>query len=225
MVQQERAARTREALMRAAAEAFAEDGFVPTTLSAISKKAGVSNGALHFHFENKDVLARAVEAAAVDAVRRITRPAAQPAAQPAEEPAPEPGGEAAGSALQELVDATHRLMSHLEHDVVVRAGFELLGTAARRRHAADLRGEWQQWITAVLHTARRRGELAHGVTPDQAAAAVTAATVGFEVLGVKDPTWVSHRTLSQYWELMLPRLAAPDRLPALSPHGPAPHPH
>ncbi|EPH41247.1 putative A-factor receptor protein [Streptomyces aurantiacus JA 4570] len=207
MVQQERAARTRQSLMRAAAEAFAEDGFVPTTLSTISRRAGVSNGALHFHFENKHDLARAVEAAAADAVREITRAAEQ----------------RQDSALQRLIDATHALMSSLDEDAVVRAGFELVGTAPRRGTdgaGTDLRGEWQRWIDAVLHTAKDNGELAEGVSAAEASTAVVAATVGFEVLGVKDPKWVSQRTLSQYWELMLPRLAAPEQLAALVPHGP-----
>ncbi|CQR59807.1 ScbR family autoregulator-binding transcription factor [Streptomyces leeuwenhoekii] len=206
MVQQERAERTRQSLMRAAAEAFAEDGFVSTTLSTISKRAGVSNGALHFHFANKHVLAQAVEAAAVDTLRRITHDAEQ----------------RQDSALQRLVDATHGLLGSLERDVVVRAGFELTGTAPRREQAADLYREWQRWVRRVLHTAQQQGELADGVSPAQASAAVVAATVGFEVLGAKDPTWVSRRTLGQYWDLMLPRLAAPGRLPALAPYGSAP---
>jgi AcrR family transcriptional regulator len=205
MAQQERAERTRRSLMRAAAEAFAEDGFVSTTLSAVSKRAGVSNGALHFHFANKHVLARAVEAAAVEILRRITREAEQ----------------RQGSALQQLIDASHGLLGGLERDVVVRAGFELTGTAPRRRQSADLYREWQHWTGRVLCTAQRQGELADGVPPAQAAAAIVAATVGLEVLGAKDPVWVSRRTLGQYWELMLPRLAAPARLPALVPHGTA----
>ncbi|QIB41736.1 ScbR family autoregulator-binding transcription factor [Streptomyces aureoverticillatus] len=208
MVQQERAARTRQSLMRAAAEAFAEDGFVPTTLSTISRRAGVSNGALHFHFENKHDLARAVEAAAADTVRAITVAAEQ----------------RQDSALQRLIDATHALMNSLDEDAVVRAGFELVGTAPRRgeTEATDLRGEWQHWIDMVLHTAKDNGELADGVSAAEASTAVVAATVGFEVLGIKDPKWVSRRTLSQYWELMLPRLASPERLPELVPHGPGP---
>ncbi|QPA02548.1 hypothetical protein DI273_30655 [Streptomyces violascens] len=60
MARQERALRTREALIRAGAEHFARDGFVAASLSTISRSAGVSNGALHFHFENKRALAQAV---------------------------------------------------------------------------------------------------------------------------------------------------------------------
>ena len=203
MVQQERAARTRESLMRAAAETFAEDGFVPATLSNISRRAGVSNGALHFHFENKHALARAVEAAAVETVRRITREA----------------DEGPGGALQRLVDGTYALMRRLEEDVVVRAGFELLGTAPRRGRAVDLRAEWQRWIESVLRVAKEAGELAEEVSFSDASTAVMAATMGFEVMGAEDPTWVSRDTLRQYWTLMLPRLAAPHALDALAPAG------
>ncbi|MET8685640.1 ScbR family autoregulator-binding transcription factor [Streptomyces sp. NPDC004732] len=190
MVQQERAARTRESLMRAAAEVFAEDGFVPATLGTISRRAGVSAGALHFHFENKHALARAVEAASLVTLHRITREAEER----------HPG------ALPRLIAAGDALLHALEQDVVVRAGFQLVGPAAWRTGPLDLRDAWQRWVEALLHTARREGTLAAGVSPARAAAAVVAATVGFAVLGLSDPRWLSHRTLSQYWDLMLPRL-------------------
>lgn len=72
MAKQERAARTRETLIRAAAEVFSEQGFVTASIAAISRRAGVSAGGLHFHFESKTALARAVEDRASQAVRRIT---------------------------------------------------------------------------------------------------------------------------------------------------------
>lgn len=203
MVQQERAVRTREALLRAAAEAFVDDGFALATLSNISRRAGVSYGALHFHFENKDSLARAVEAAALDTVVRVTRKA----------------DDRRHSALQRLIDATYDLMNTLHDDVVVRAGFELLASAPRRKEAVVLGGQWQHWIDGVLHTAQENGELAAGLRPAQASNAIVAATVGFKALGVRDPKWVSQHTLHQYWELMLPRLARPEALAALMPHG------
>ncbi|MFE6134365.1 TetR family transcriptional regulator, partial [Streptomyces sp. NPDC056437] len=62
MKQQERAVRTRRALVHSAAEAFQQHGYVQARLAQISADAGVSPGALHFHFENKAALARAVQA-------------------------------------------------------------------------------------------------------------------------------------------------------------------
>nr|QIY76262.1 helix-turn-helix transcriptional regulator [Streptomyces sp. RLB1-33] len=71
MVRQVRAVRTRRALVRAAAEVFAEDGYALASLPVISRRAGVSTGALHFHFPSKDLLAREVEAAATVSVQRL----------------------------------------------------------------------------------------------------------------------------------------------------------
>lgn len=206
MVQQERAARTRESLVRAAAEVFAEQGFVPATISSICGRAGAGNGALHFHFESKHALAQAVQAAAVKTVRRITREA----------------DERRGGPLQRLIDATHELMSSLDEDVVVRAALELVDTAPRRTGAVELRGEWLRWVDAVLRTAKQEGGLAEGVWPARASSAVVAATVGFAVLGRRNPARVSRRTLCQYWELILPRPAPPDTLAQLVPRGTGP---
>ncbi|GAA2522572.1 TetR family transcriptional regulator [Streptomyces longisporus] len=52
MVKQERATRTRRALIQAA-ESFVGEGYVPASLPVISERAGVSKGALLFHFESK----------------------------------------------------------------------------------------------------------------------------------------------------------------------------
>ncbi|MFE7853220.1 ScbR family autoregulator-binding transcription factor [Streptomyces sp. NPDC057403] len=199
MVKQERAARTRQALVRAAAEVFARDGFVMASLSSISKKAGVSNGALHFHFESKQALARAVADEAAAIVRTLAAPARSGAADP----------------LQRLVDATHALMGRLEHDVVLRAGFELGTGSPRRSDSPDLRGQWQMWVEGVLKDAEREGALAADVSAADACVAVVAATVGFEQLGAQDRTWRSPATLVQFWDLLLPRLASAQTLRAL----------
>lgn len=196
MVKQERAARTRRALVQAAAEVFAQDGFVLASLTSISKRAGVSNGALHFHFESKQALARAVEDEANAVVRAIATPARA-------------GGP---DALQRLIDATHDLMGRLDQDVVVRAGFELGSGPPRRDGAADLRGQWQSWVEEVLKDAEREGILAEGVSAAEASITVVAATVGFEQLGADDRTWMSAATLVQFWDLLLPRLASAEAL-------------
>jgi len=55
------AAETRERLLRAAADAFAERGYDGTRVSDIAAAAGVSNGALYAHFASKaDLLADAL---------------------------------------------------------------------------------------------------------------------------------------------------------------------
>lgn len=79
MVKQARAAVTRQALISAAAEVFGADGYAMATLPAISSRAGVSSGALHFHFPNKEALASAVENAAAESARALTEESARAA--------------------------------------------------------------------------------------------------------------------------------------------------
>jgi AcrR family transcriptional regulator len=189
MVKQERAARTRQALIRAGAEVFAEEGLARASLTTISRRAGVSNGALHFHFESKQALVQAIEAEALESVRQIVRDAV------ARE----------GGPLQALVDSTYRLMSRIADDVVVRAGFELADDPGRAE-GPTIRREWQSWVEDVLMRADQDGWLTEGVSADDAATAVVAATVGFEVLSGEDKAWLSEEKVTGFWDLMLPRL-------------------
>ncbi|WP_328973763.1 ScbR family autoregulator-binding transcription factor [Streptomyces sp. NBC_00239] len=197
MARQERALRTRSALIEAAAEVFHRDGFEQASLAAISTRAGVSNGALHFHFASKTDLAAAVEAAAAFRLGRITGESGDWA------------GQDGAAVLQELIDASHVLLRGLDEDVVLRAGFAL--GSARLRVAGsgvDLRGDWQRWVRVVLERAGGLGALAPGVSADDAAALVVASTVGFEVLGGHDARWLAPDTLARFWVLLLPSLVA-----------------
>jgi AcrR family transcriptional regulator len=199
MVKQERAARTRQALIRAGAEVFTEEGLARTSLSTISRRAGVSNGALHFHFENKQALVLAIEAQAREAVRQIMRDAEARDSGP----------------LQSLVDATYRLMSRIGDDVVVRVGFELSDDPIRGR-GPTIRREWQRWVAEVLLRADEDGWLAEGVSADDATTAVVAATVGLEVLSGEDEAWLSEEKVTGFWCLLLPRLTERHALVCLS---------
>jgi AcrR family transcriptional regulator len=191
MARQERATRTRWALIQAAAEVFAEEGFASASLAVVSRRAGVSSGALHFHFASKRALAEGVESEAVAAVRRVVEAA--------------PAG--AGEALQVLVDTTRALVGLLAADPVVRAGFAL--DADPQWPGSPVRAEWQAWVERILGQADREGLLGDGVSPDGAARIVVAEVVGCAALGATDPGWLSGRWVDCFWGLMLPGLAAP----------------
>ncbi|MEU1085034.1 ScbR family autoregulator-binding transcription factor [Streptomyces sp. NPDC005908] len=208
MVKQERALRTREALIRSAATVFDRDGFSVASLSAISSLAGVSNGALHFHFANKATLADSVEDAAAQRLDQLIT---------------DHEG-TAGNSLQLLVNVSHDLARCLHRDVVLRAGFELSRHQARTG-GRDLHRHWHQWVEAALKRADGEGVL-NSVSPEAVAVSVVAATTGFEVLGTQDPQWLSHRTVTRFWQLLLPRLAAAAALADVTPAGSrtAPHP-
>lgn len=207
MAKQERALRTREALINSAAAVFDREGYRTASLTAISGQAGVSNGALHFHFASKAALAEAVEEAAAHRLTRITVH----------------GEQRPGQALQCLVDATHHLAGTLHDDAVLRAGFAL-GSEHLYTGERDLRRQWTQWVESTLKRADGEGELADTVVARDAVVAVVAATVGFEVLGAQDTEWLSYRTLTRFWRLLLPRLAAPAALGHLQAAGTPAHP-
>ncbi|MER6790066.1 ScbR family autoregulator-binding transcription factor [Streptomyces sp. NPDC000658] len=191
MVRQERALRTREALIEAAATVFDRDGFNVASLTAISSLAGVSNGALHFHFASKAGVADAVEEAASQRLDHLVT---------AHEGA-------VGNALQMLVNTSHDLARRLGEDVVLRAGFDLSREQVHQGDR-DLYRQWHEWVEGALKRADGEGVL-NEVTPEQVTSSVVAATTGFEVLGARDPQWLSRRTVTRFWQLLLPRLATP----------------
>ncbi|WP_432117295.1 ScbR family autoregulator-binding transcription factor [Streptomyces sp. bgisy032] len=208
MTKQDRAVRTRLALIRSAAEQFEARGYVRASLAEISAGAGVSSGALHFHFANKAAVAEAVERAAARALRRAALPGR--------------GGDRC--ALQRLVDVTHRMARLLCADTVARAGLRL-NTEAVAGRVRDLRREWREWVHELLAEAERRGELAAGMPPHRTGAVVLAATTGIEVLAREDRGLLVRPSLTDLWCLLLPCVAAPHLAGELRPAGTDPdHP-
>ncbi|WP_330343092.1 ScbR family autoregulator-binding transcription factor [Streptomyces sp. NBC_00557] len=196
MVKQVRAARTRQSLIRAAAEVFAADGYALASLPAISRRAGVSAGALHFHFASKDALATEVESAAADSVEKLA----------------ERCRDAAGTSLQSLMSVMSGLLLAVADDPVVRAGFKLSGDPSRKGRAAML-GWWHDCVRDLVLQAQRAGELADGVSPDDATTTIVAATVGMELVSAADDDWLSADRMAQFWSFIMPRLAAvPERV-------------
>jgi hypothetical protein len=107
--------------------------------------------------------------------------------------------------MQALVDVTHVLAEALRGDVVLRVGFALSGETSRSPRM-DLRQRWRCWVEETLKQAEAEGELRRGTAIQDMVAAVVAATVGFEVLGGRDSTWLSASTVTRFWRLLLPTL-------------------
>lgn len=60
----------REGILRAAAELFARQGIAETNLRQIARRAGMSNGTLHYHFPSKDELVETLILGAVEPMGR-----------------------------------------------------------------------------------------------------------------------------------------------------------
>ncbi|MYR98451.1 MULTISPECIES: ScbR family autoregulator-binding transcription factor [unclassified Streptomyces] len=204
MTKQVRAARTRQALIRSAAIVFEQHGYGEARLALISSGAGVSTGALHFHFENKAAVAQAVVAEASHGLLEVSTNIRH----------------RTDTALQTLVDTSHALVDLLGRDPVTRAGFRL-SYDGERCGEPGLPAQWRRCVGELLDEAAAAGTLAEGLSRHDVTVATVAATTGFEVLGRHDSAWLSARTLTGFWHLLLPRLATPETLPLLDPSGTA----
>lgn len=190
MVTQERAARTRSALVRAAASEFYLGGYAGTSLKQISKTAGISIGALSFHFATKADIAEAVAAQGRSTVRR-----ALDAVTAREAPA-----------LARLMEVTVELARLLEDDVMTRAAAHL---AREWPHHQDWSSVWQPVVDRLAEDACANGELS-----DQAHPETIASFIGHLVWGIEAS--LRHRgpggavsELGSIWRLLLGGLAGP----------------
>ncbi|MFI5808799.1 ScbR family autoregulator-binding transcription factor [Streptomyces sp. NPDC051561] len=138
---QERAVRTRRALVRAAASEFDRYGYDGTSMLKVSRAAGITTGALTFHFSTKSELADAVQDYGRMALRTIIEQVTATSAPP----------------LDQLVDLTLQVARLLEEDPAVRSAARLT-----REHSGTAPAWSTTWLPTVhelLHQAQRAGHL------------------------------------------------------------------
>lgn len=160
MARQERAEQTRQRIVRAAAAEFAEHGYDGTSLHRIVRSAGVTMGALTFHFPSKSALADAVQEAGTTATREVML-----------DTAPAPG-------LQGVLDEVLTLADALRTTHSIRAAARL----TREGHAAD-HGWYDSWapgLREALERAWREERLDGGLTPRAAAFLLSHILLGVE---------------------------------------------
>jgi AcrR family transcriptional regulator len=189
VVKQERAARTRAALIRAAAETFAEYGFAGTTVSRIAERAGLTLGAMYFHFKSKEELARLIVTSQPELVV--------------------PPFDSQG--LQHAVDVTLTWAYQLLDNPVLQAGARLV--MDQEHFLEPSVNSHQQWAGILLHDfeqARRRRELRADVDTEAYAALVVSCCTGAQIHAQLE---TSHRDLparvEEMWRCLLPALAVP----------------
>ncbi|MFJ5780223.1 ScbR family autoregulator-binding transcription factor [Streptomyces sp. NPDC093094] len=161
MSKQDRAIRTRQTILRAAAKVFEEHGYQAATISEILSEAGVTKGALYFHFQSKEHLAQGV----------LTE-------QNNEFAVPE-----RASKLQELVDATMLHAYRLQTNPMVRASVRL--AMDQRQANLDRSGPFLAWsgtALELLEKAQSQGELLPQVVPSETADVFVGAFAGVQAM-------------------------------------------
>ncbi|MGW3666490.1 TetR family transcriptional regulator [Streptomyces sp. NPDC005141] len=180
----DKAARTRSRLIRSAATVFAEHGYARAKLSTIAADAGVSRGALHFHFPRKEALADAVEASAAERFAEVTSDWDKSAAQ------------GLSQAVQAFADLYRR-------DVTFRAGV-LLSCEKDRKSTVNLIQRWEEYVTTAVAAAERGSPFSRSGAARHASSAIVAMTVGLAFLWHDNEQWLAESTVSGVWNLLPP---------------------
>lgn len=188
-LKQERAEQTRRVLLHAAAEVFDEFGYAGASITRILKRAGVTAGALYFHFGSKEGLARAVMNSQPEAIGPLL----------------------ADGGLQRLIDLTLVWSWQLKRDPLLRAGVRLTNEqSAMGALDAGPYEEFRGIMAGYLMEARDLGELQPGVDPVVVAEFVVSACTGMQMYSnvVSGREDLPERT-QQMWKLLLPGIAVP----------------
>ena len=184
---QDRAIRTRQEILHAAAEVFDERGYNGASMREIMKRAGVTLGAVYFHFPNKEALARAVMNAQADVV--LPRLASQ--------------------GLQRAVDITLVWCRQLQTDPLLRAGVRLAveQSGLEFRDTASY-AAWEKIFDECLLSARENGELLDHVSTRTTSEFLVGACTGVQLYSdlLCRRADLPRRTVDM-WELLIPGIA------------------
>jgi len=160
MAKQDRAIRTRQSILSAAAGVFEERGYQAATISEILTAADVTKGALYFHFPSKKHLAQGV-LSQQDGETSIPRTCK----------------------VQQLVDMGMLHAYRLQTDPMVRAGVRL--SLDQQAQGLDRSGPFARWSDSIRETlaaAQQQGELLPHVTPRDTAEVMVGAFAGVQAM-------------------------------------------
>ncbi|MFE9812626.1 ScbR family autoregulator-binding transcription factor [Streptomyces sp. NPDC005548] len=197
MAKQDRAIRTRHTILVAAASVFEERGYQAATITDILTTAGVTKGALYFHFQSKEDLAYGVMAAQGRHMGTVPPRTCK---------------------TQEVVDTVLLQTYRLQHDPMVRAGVRL----AMDQQATELdRGtsfqEWSHGMTTLLTQAKQQQELLPHINPTDTADLLVGAYAGIQAMSqaITNYTDLDHRTTTLLTHT-LPNITHPPILTTLN---------
>jgi AcrR family transcriptional regulator len=171
--------RTRECLLQAASREIYRSGFQSAGLGTILASAGVTKGALYYHFKSKEALGYAVveEVIAPDVHGKWVRPL-----QSVKDP------------IDALIGAVQRIPVRPED---VRGGCQLNNLAQEmspldagfRKRLATIFGSWREAVASVLREGQAHGRVLRDVEPADAAGLLIAMVEGYGSLAknAQDP--------------------------------------
>ncbi|MEE1795954.1 TetR/AcrR family transcriptional regulator [Streptomyces sp. BE308] len=189
MPKQDRARRTHEVLLDAAADEFTRHGYAGANLARIAVQVGMTKGAVYAHFPSKEALATALTAPFDRAWREILGQAA----------------DAGDDSLETLQCITFTLASRLRVDIRFRAGLQLVSEGARALgESPAVINDVTRMTTQLVREAQRRGEVRSTHAPETLSGLVVASTFG-RYHTTAQHQWDSFpHDARQFWQLLFP---------------------
>ncbi|MBP2403822.1 ScbR family autoregulator-binding transcription factor [Streptomyces syringium] len=198
MAKQDRAIRTRQNILEAAAVVFDQKGYDAATITEILARAEVTKGALYFHFTSKEELALAV----IDA--QVTQAP----------PMPDLPGK---SKMQEMVDMGMLFAHRLADDALLRGSVRL--TLEHGSTSLNRSGPFNGWThlhTQVLVEGLERGEVLPHVVPSDTAELIVGAYAGINTMSQAINNRADlERRASVLYEHVMPSVVVPSVLARL----------
>ncbi|MBP2327141.1 AcrR family transcriptional regulator [Kibdelosporangium banguiense] len=201
MARQERAEQTRNAILDAAAARIDEVGFVGASLSDILSAAGVTKGALYFHFSSKEELANALIGDQFSSAEELP--------------------EVENLGIQTAIDRGHMLAHGLRTNMRIRAGIRLV--IEQGSFIAPASNAYKQWIDfthSCMLAGKVNGDVRKEVNPYDLAQFAVASFTGIQLTSqVLTGRADLHERVTFFWATTLQAVVPPRRLHKFNPAG------
>jgi TetR/AcrR family transcriptional regulator, transcriptional repressor for nem operon len=189
--------RTRQQILRAASREFAQRPYTMVSLEDITASAGLTKGGLYFYFQSKNALAVAI----IDDQLRIVREGISKRL------------DRRLSGLETLIETGYFIATLDIQSVQVRATLHLIEQIGRSGGLqAALFGEWSSALEAMVTQGIADGDIVEGADPKAVSRLVMSIYMGLRQTVDLDAPVDLFSSLEHAWSLMLPGLAAHDRV-------------
>ncbi|UZX01749.1 TetR/AcrR family transcriptional regulator [Arthrobacter sp. CDRTa11] len=196
---QERAKATKVSIVEGAAAVFEEIGYGNTSLSSVAERAGVTKGALYFHFKSKEDLALAVIESQHEVVSREGQRVA----------------DLGRGALSTMIMTCGGFGRLLVEEPIVRAGIRLtLEASAFGQSVTRPYHDWIHTMELLTRQGQTEGDIHESVDAAAFARYLVASFTGVQMVsGILTHRADVLRRIEDMWSILLPGMVPDAKLP------------